>query len=83
MATASITFLNPGKAGQSVHHLAILYIPGEDNTNYNLDLYNCTFPAMIDDWRLSFHQGSAGQTSAVFPFGFVQVSLTAAGSVVH
>ncbi|XP_041098404.1 sialate O-acetylesterase [Polyodon spathula] len=57
-----------------------IWYQGEDNTNYNLDLYNCTFPAMIDDWRLSFHQGSAGQTSAVFPFGFVQISTYNQGS---
>ncbi|MGH0157548.1 UNVERIFIED_CONTAM: hypothetical protein FKN15_033858 [Acipenser sinensis] len=57
-----------------------IWYQGEDNTNYNLDLYNCTFPAMIDDWRLSFHQGSAGQTSAVFPFGFVQICTDNQGS---
>ena len=34
--------------------------------------YNCTFPAMIADWRTKFNQGSDGQTDAQFPFGFVQ-----------
>ncbi|MBN3318043.1 SIAE acetylesterase, partial [Atractosteus spatula] len=47
---------------------------GEANTEYHQDLYNCTFPAMIDDWRLAFHQGSGGQTPADLPFGFVQIS---------
>ena len=34
--------------------------------------YGCTFPAMIEDWRAKFNQASS-QTSATFPFGFVQV----------
>ena len=38
-----------------------------------MDLYNCTFPAMIDDWRKRFRQSSG--TSSLFPFGFVQVFL--------
>ncbi|MBN3300474.1 SIAE acetylesterase, partial [Amia calva] len=51
-----------------------IWYQGEQNTEYHQDLYNCTFPAMIDDWRMAFHQGSGGQTSPVFPFGFVQLS---------
>ena len=47
--------------------------PGEANQNKNSDLYNCTFPGMIDDWRKVFHEGSAGETEILFPFGFVQV----------
>ncbi|KAK7480718.1 hypothetical protein BaRGS_00028086, partial [Batillaria attramentaria] len=35
--------------------------------------YNCTFPAMIDDWRGKFSNTSGGQTNATFPFGFVQI----------
>ena len=35
--------------------------------------YVCSFPAMIDDWRQKFHQKSMGETSLMFPFGFVQV----------
>ncbi len=37
--------------------------------------YNCTFPAMIDDWRQKWYQATGEQTDAVFPFGFVQVNL--------
>ncbi|XP_017951429.1 sialate O-acetylesterase isoform X2 [Xenopus tropicalis] len=48
--------------------------PGEQNTGMNTDLYNCTFPALIEDWRLSFHEGTNGQTDRYFPFGFVQLS---------
>jgi hypothetical protein len=33
---------------------------------------NCSFPAMIDDWRSKFHLANA-QMDAEFPFGFVQV----------
>lgn len=51
-----------------------LRLPGESNTFYNTDKYNCSFPAMINDWRMAFHQGSGGQTEDDFPFGFVQVS---------
>ena len=35
--------------------------------------YACTFPAMINDWREKWYQGTAGQTDPMFPFGFVQV----------
>lgn len=48
-------------------------LPGEANTGLNTDLYNCTFPALIEDWRETFHEGSVGQTERNFPFGFVQV----------
>jgi len=47
---------------------------GESNVNFNRDLYNCTFPALIEDWRQTFHRGSRGQTERFFPFGFVQLS---------
>jgi sialate O-acetylesterase len=35
--------------------------------------YNCTFPAMIDDWRIKWHEGTDGNTDSEFPFGFVQL----------
>jgi len=38
-----------------------------------IDGYNCTFPAMIDDWRLKWHEGTNGQTDSLLPFGFVQL----------
>ena len=44
---------------------------GEANTLYNKDLYDCTFKAMIDDWRMRWsHMSSANPE---FPFGFVQL----------
>ncbi|XP_047450802.1 sialate O-acetylesterase isoform X2 [Mugil cephalus] len=51
-----------------------IWYQGEANVDYHQDKYNCSFPAMIDDWRMSFHQGSAYQTAPDFPFGFVQLS---------
>ena len=35
--------------------------------------YNCTFPAMISDWRSKFLTGTKQQTDPFFPFGFVQL----------
>ncbi|XP_006892862.1 PREDICTED: sialate O-acetylesterase [Elephantulus edwardii] len=52
----------------------VIWYQGESNMNYNLDLYNCTFPALIEDWRQTFHYGSQKQTERFFPFGFVQLS---------
>ncbi|XP_067275157.1 sialate O-acetylesterase [Pseudorasbora parva] len=51
-----------------------IWYQGEANANYNRDKYNCSFPAMIDDWRMAFHEGSDCQTALDFPFGFVQLS---------
>ncbi|XP_010627021.1 sialate O-acetylesterase isoform X2 [Fukomys damarensis] len=52
----------------------VVWYQGEANIHYNKDLYNCTFPALIEDWRQTFHSGSQGQTERFFPFGFVQLS---------
>ncbi|XP_037697773.1 sialate O-acetylesterase isoform X2 [Choloepus didactylus] len=52
----------------------VIWYQGENNVNYNTDLYNCTFPALIEDWRQVFHYSSQGQTERLFPFGFVQLS---------
>ncbi|XP_058400902.1 sialate O-acetylesterase isoform X1 [Diceros bicornis minor] len=52
----------------------VIWYQGEANINLNRDLYNCTFPALIEDWRETFHRGSQGQTERFFPFGFVQLS---------
>ncbi|XP_030919778.1 sialate O-acetylesterase isoform X1 [Geospiza fortis] len=52
----------------------VAWYQGEANTLLNTDQYNCTFPALIADWRWAFHTGSAGQTEPHLPFGFVQLS---------
>ena len=51
-----------------------LWYQGEANTNMNnnRDLYNCTFPALIDSWRQEFSADSATAPDA--PFGFVQLA---------
>lgn len=36
--------------------------------------YGCHFPAMIADWRTKWHAGSMGETTADFPFGFVNLA---------
>ncbi|XP_007562839.1 sialate O-acetylesterase [Poecilia formosa] len=51
-----------------------IWYQGEANAEYHKDKYNCSFPTMINDWRMAFHQGSGGQTAPDFPFGFVQLS---------
>nr|XP_020455900.1 sialate O-acetylesterase isoform X1 [Monopterus albus] len=56
-----------------------IWYQGEANAGYHQDKYNCSFPAMIDDWRMAFHQGSGGQTALDFPFGFVQLSTNIKG----
>ncbi|NWQ86570.1 SIAE acetylesterase, partial [Burhinus bistriatus] len=52
----------------------VAWYQGEANAFLHTDLYNCTFPALIADWRWAFHAGSAGQTEPLLPFGFVQLS---------
>ncbi|XP_047608123.1 sialate O-acetylesterase isoform X3 [Phacochoerus africanus] len=58
----------------------VIWYQGESNINFNRDLYNCTFPALIEDWRQTFHRGSQGQTERFFPFGFVQLSSFLSGA---
>ncbi|CAM4666249.1 unnamed protein product [Lepidochelys olivacea] len=52
----------------------VIWYQGETNAFINPDLYNCTFPALLTDWRKAFHAGSDGQTQPLLPFGFVQLS---------
>ncbi|NXJ58064.1 SIAE acetylesterase, partial [Spizaetus tyrannus] len=52
----------------------VAWYQGEANAFLHTDWYNCTFPALIADWRQAFHAGSAGQTEPLLPFGFVQLS---------
>jgi len=48
-----------------------LWYQGESNGEYNRDLYNCTFPSMIQDWRQKFSSAGTKQDA---PFGFVQLA---------
>ena len=49
-----------------------LWYQGEANAGFNRDIYNCTFPAMIDAWRELFSTNS--NTAPDAPFGFVQLA---------
>ena len=50
-----------------------IWYQGESNAGHP-DTYNCTFPAMIDDWRAKWFEATNKGTDETFPFGFVQVS---------
>ena len=34
-----------------------IWYQGEANTGHNRELYDCTFPSMIRNWRQAWHQG--------------------------
>ena len=52
-----------------------IWYQGEENAERPLYDYNCTFPAMIDDWRSKWYDSTQHNTDPMFPFGFVQVSV--------
>ena len=61
-----------------------IWYQGESDASHpggQYDGYNCTFPAMIADWRAKWHEGTHGQTDPAFPFGFVQLNSYTNGSV--
>ena len=43
--------------------------------------YNCTFPALIRDWRRKWFSGTGGHVKEEFPFGFVQVDSCSTGAI--
>ena len=51
----------------------VIWYQGEKNAVYRTNIYNCTFPAMINGWRKEWFSGTSGATNLSFPFGFVQV----------
>ncbi|KAK3097659.1 hypothetical protein FSP39_011831 [Pinctada imbricata] len=51
----------------------VIWYQGEANAGKPAQ-YACQFPAMINDWRMKFHQLSSNTTYANFPFGFVQLA---------
>ena len=63
-----------------------IWYQGESNAVYRADMYNCTFPAMINGWRKEWFSGTCRATNLSFPFGFVQVRhciSTAAYGIFH
>jgi len=55
-----------------------LWYQGESNGGHNRDKYQCTFPAMISEWRELWSTNTP--TSDMFPFGFMQLSTNQANS---
>ena len=51
-----------------------IWYQGESNALTPVSDYNCTFPAMIDDWRAKWYNSTQHNTDPMFPFGFVQLS---------
>ena len=51
----------------------VVWYQGETNALIPGLPYVCTFPAMIDDWRAKWYEGTHKNTDKNFPFGFVQV----------
>merc|ERR1719384_132134 len=51
-----------------------IWYQGEANTGHNRDIYDCTFPSMINNWRQAWYEGTGGDTDQQFPFGFVQLA---------
>ncbi|EDO41559.1 predicted protein, partial [Nematostella vectensis] len=51
----------------------VIWYQGESNSGAP-QTYNCTFPAMIEDWRRKWFSGTSHDTDPEFPFGFVQLS---------
>ena len=52
--------------------MKILLGESDAHRPYSIE-YNCTFPAMIDDWRSKWAENSG--TDPKFPFGFVMLSV--------
>jgi sialate O-acetylesterase len=64
-----------------------IWYQGESDASHpgppGYDGYNCTFPAMIADWRAKWHESTGGQTDPQFPFGIVQLNSIGNGTVYH
>ena len=57
----------------------VVWYQGEsDARGHAAKNYACTFPTMVDDWRAAWHHASG--TDPIFPFGFVMLSATGAGT---
>ena len=54
-------------------HSGIIWYQGENNAGYPRR-YNCSFPAMIGDWRSKWSKYTDGATAADFPFGWAQLN---------
>jgi sialate O-acetylesterase len=57
-----------------------VWMQGESNSNVDGRQYNCSFPAMISDWRSKWSEGTDGATNASFPFGWSQLNSNGAAT---
>jgi len=55
-------------------HSGAIWMQGEANAHADGRQYQCSFPAMISDWRTKFHKYTDGTTSSEFPFGWAQLN---------
>ena len=51
-----------------------VWMQGEANSRTDGRQYNCSFPAMITDWRSKWTEGTGGTTDPEFPFGWAQLN---------
>ena len=54
-------------------HSGVVWYQGENNAG-NPRRYNCSFPAMINDWRAKWANYTDGATDVDFPFGWAQLN---------
>eukprot|EP00656_Telonema_subtile_P039489 TRINITY_DN44596_c0_g1_i1.p1 TRINITY_DN44596_c0_g1~~TRINITY_DN44596_c0_g1_i1.p1 ORF type:complete len:220 (+),score=30.68 TRINITY_DN44596_c0_g1_i1:177-836(+) len=52
----------------------VIWYQGEGNAGADGRQYNCSFQAMIRDWRAKFHEHTDGATAMDFPVGRVQLN---------
>merc|ERR1711907_34376 len=55
-------------------HTGVTWYQGEANANGDGRTYNCSFRAMIQDWRAKWHAYTDGATDTQFPMGWVQLN---------
>eukprot|EP00040_Diaphanoeca_grandis_P038616 m.256893 g.256893 ORF g.256893 m.256893 type:complete len:558 (-) comp34804_c0_seq1:142-1815(-) len=54
--------------------LGAVWMQGEANAGADARQYNCSFQAMIEDWRSKWSEGTDGATDEAFPFGWSQLN---------
>ena len=55
-------------------HIGAIWYQGEANSRVDGRQYNCSFPAMIEDWRAKWNKYTDGATPVDFPFGWAQLN---------
>eukprot|EP00039_Didymoeca_costata_P033210 m.41305 g.41305 ORF g.41305 m.41305 type:complete len:558 (-) comp9753_c0_seq1:77-1750(-) len=58
-----------------------IWYQGEANAGHDGRQYNCSFQAMIQDWRAKWLAGTGGTTDPDFPFGWAQLNSNGAAYV--